>query len=72
MPIEQVNILGVRVHSLTMAEAVEQVETYIDEKKVALIATANAEMLMRTTEDSELKDILNKADLVVPDGAGTV
>ena len=72
MPIEQVNILGVRVHSLTMAEAVDQVETYIDEKMVALIATANAEMLMRTTEDSELKDILNKADLVVPDGAGTV
>ena len=27
---------------------------------------------MRATQDEELKDILNQADLVVPDGAGTV
>lgn len=72
MPLKQVEILGVNVNSLTMAQAVEAVQQFIAEKKVALVATANAEMLMRATQDEELKDILNRADLVVPDGAGTV
>ncbi len=72
MPLDRVEILGVEVDSLTMKQAVERVQRFIDEKKNALVATANAEMLMRTTIDEELKDILNNADLVVPDGAGTV
>lgn len=72
MPLKQVEILGVNVNSLTMAQAVEAVQQFIAEKKVAMVATANAEMLMRSTQDEELKDILNQADLVVPDGAGTV
>ncbi|WP_075428450.1 WecB/TagA/CpsF family glycosyltransferase [Selenomonas sp. GACV-9] len=55
-----------------MAQAVSQVQDYMDEKKNVLIATANAEMIMRATHDQELRDILNDAALVVPDGAGTV
>lgn len=72
MSLKQVEILGVNVNSLTMSEAVAQVQKFIEEKKNAMVATANAEMLMRTTTDSELKEILNGSDLVVPDGAGTV
>ena len=69
---EKIDILGVKVDSVTMAQAVAQVEGYMDERKNVLIATANAEMIMRATHDAELKDILNDAALVVPDGAGTV
>lgn len=65
-------ILGVGVDSVTMNEALNQIENYFVERKPRLIATANAEMLMRATQDEELKSILNSADLVVPDGAGTV
>ena len=68
----KVDILGVNVDSLTMQEAVEQVEKYIEERNPVLIATANAEMLMRATYDEELKSILNGAAMVTPDGAGTV
>ncbi len=67
-----VEILGVPVASLTMGEAVEQAERWMDERHGALIATANAEMIMNATRDEELLDILQSADLVVPDGAGTV
>lgn len=69
---ERVEILGVNVDAITMAQAVERVENLIAERKPTLVATANAEMLLRATHDEELKDILNAADLVVPDGAGTV
>lgn len=37
-----------------------------------IIATANAEMILRAVKDDELRRILNAAALVVPDGAGTV
>ena len=67
-----VEILGVPVASLTMREAVEQAERWMDEGRGALIATANAEMIMNATRDEVLMEILRAADLVVPDGAGTV
>ena len=49
-----VEILGVPVASLTMGEAVEQAERWMDERHGALIATANAEMIMNATRDEEL------------------
>lgn len=69
---ERVEILGVQVDAVTMAQAVERVINLIGEKNPAIVATANAEMLLRATHDDELKNILNAASLVVPDGAGTV
>ena len=70
--IERVEILGMKVDAVTMAEAVARVENLITEKKSSLVATANAEMILNATHDAELKKILNAANLVVPDGAGTV
>jgi len=68
----KVEILGVGVNSVTMQEAVECVENLIELRQPSIVATANAEMLLRATHDEELKKILNSAELVVPDGAGTV
>lgn len=68
----KVDILGVQVDALTMAESVAKAEQYMDGKACVMIATANAEMIMRATYDAELRTILNEAALVVPDGAGTV
>lgn len=69
---EQVNILGVNVDAVTMPQAVERVINLIVAGKPSIVATANAEMLLNSTHDAQLKDILNAASLVVPDGAGTV
>lgn len=69
---DRVEILGVEVDAVTMREAVECVENLIDARRASIVATANAEMLLRATHDAELKKILNAAALVVPDGAGTV
>ena len=69
---KKIDILGVAVDSITMEEAVDTIETYMDERTGVLIATANAEMILRATHDPDLMQILNQAALVVPDGAGTV
>ena len=72
MSFQKVDILGVRIDSLTMEQAVGKIEQYIADQAGVLIATANAEMIMRATKDHHLRNILNEAALVVPDGAGTV
>lgn len=69
---ERVEILGVKVDAVTMAQAIERVMNLIEAGKSSMVATANAEMLLNATHDEELKRILNAASLVVPDGAGTV
>ena len=69
---EQAEILGVKVDAVTMAQAVERVEKLIDAQKNSIVATVNAEMLLRATKDDDFKKILNSAELVVPDGAGAV
>lgn len=73
---KKANILGVQVDSLTMNQAVDAVETMINEAgpnpKMHLVATANAEMVMLANNDPTLAAILAAADLVVPDGAGVV
>ena len=68
----KIDILGVQVDSVTMAEAVGAVERLMEDGTPSLVATANAEMIMRATRDPQLMGILNGAALVVPDGAGTV
>ena len=69
---DRVDILGVKVDAVTMQGALDRIESFFEERKPVIVATANAEMLMRATQDEELKNILNAAELVVPDGAGTV
>lgn len=69
---DKVDILGVKVASLTMKEAVNTVLDFISRREPVIVATANAEMIMNATRDPELKKVLDAAALVVPDGAGTV
>ncbi|MBP2653024.1 MAG: glycosyl transferase, WecB/TagA/CpsF family [Firmicutes bacterium] len=68
----QTRVLGVRVDVVTMDKAVEILENFIAERVSRVVATANAEMIMATKGDSNLAQILEQADLVVPDGAGVV
>ena len=69
---KKVTILGVPVDAITMGEAVARIDGFIEKRTPVLVATANAEMLMRATHDGALRRILQGAALVTPDGAGTV
>ncbi len=72
MELKKANILDIGVATFNMQETVQYIEKLIAERTPSLIATANAEMLMLTKQDQNFKEILQKAELVVPDGAGTV
>ena len=70
---EIATILGVPVVPYTMDEAVAKLTQDTLEQKRNFVVTANAEIIMMAQDDSEYKQLLTEsADLVLPDGAGTV
>lgn len=70
---KKVSVLDVAIDVITMNGAIQViVNDYLQADSPHFIATANAEMVMMANHDKELFDILNGADLVVPDGAGVV
>jgi N-acetylglucosaminyldiphosphoundecaprenol N-acetyl-beta-D-mannosaminyltransferase len=69
-PFPSVEILGVRVHAVTMAETLAWVETAVAAREPRQVCTANPEFIMRARHDPEFRAVLNHADLVLPDGIG--
>lgn len=63
-------ILGARIHQVTMIEALNRIENFIQEGSPHQVITLNAEILYRATQEVALMNIINQADLVTPDGAG--
>lgn len=66
------DVLGVQVDNITMAEAVDAILGIRGSKTSFSIYTPNAEMVMEAKKNSSFMDILNRASMVVPDGAGVV
>ena len=71
--IEPIKILGVPVHPMTMKQAVDSLEQRMLEGEQTFVVTANAEIIMMCQEDAAYNSIISqKAELVLPDGAGAV
>ncbi len=64
------SVLGVKCSSLTMDEALQILEGFLEEDRPHLVVTVGPEMVMRAQENEEFRELVNGADLVVPDGAG--
>ncbi|MCX8131268.1 MAG: WecB/TagA/CpsF family glycosyltransferase [Clostridia bacterium] len=66
------NIMGIKIDSVTMHQAVDIVKSFISKNKLHTIYTPNAEIIMDAQKDLYLRNILNEADMLVADGAGVV
>jgi N-acetylglucosaminyldiphosphoundecaprenol N-acetyl-beta-D-mannosaminyltransferase len=69
---DRINIHGVKIHNVTMREAVETVLNWVSGNSIHAVYTPNAEIIMQAQRNSELKNILNEAGLLIPDGAGVI
>ena len=67
---DTVCVLGVLVDRGNMESASEKAKELI--KSGGAIYTPNPEIIMKARADKKYKDILNSADMVVPDGIGVV
>ncbi len=67
---EAVRILGVRVDDVTMEEALQRVEAMVVAGGAHQVVTVNPEFIMRAQEDGVFRQVLDEADLAIPDGQG--
>lgn len=69
---EKADILGCRVDLLTAPEAISGIKELIERGRPAHIITLNAEIVYQAQASQDLREIINNADLITPDGIGIV
>lgn len=69
---EKIDVLGVNFDNVSMSEAISKCEEFINSNTGNLIVTPNPEIVMRAKDDEEFKNIINTAELVIPDGIGII
>lgn len=67
-----VNILGVHVNKYTMEEAVEKASSLLETEELSMIFTPNSEIILYASNNPGFAEVLNKGDMVIPDGIGVV
>lgn len=67
---ESINILNTPVHAVSMNQTVHLVHRYMVEPRVHQIATTNPEFVMKAQQDEHFRQVLQQADLCIPDGVG--
>ena len=65
-----VELLGFNIDNLTFEKSIEKAKLLIDGSKVSQIITINPEMLQYAEKDSNFANIINNAEMVIPDGVG--
>ncbi len=67
-----VEMFNVRLHPVTMDEALDRAEEFMREDRPHMIVTSDTSAVVRAQEDEELRTIINEADLATMDGQGVV
>ncbi|MBI2019524.1 WecB/TagA/CpsF family glycosyltransferase [Candidatus Daviesbacteria bacterium] len=66
----KVQVLGVKIDDISMPEALMVVEKWVWSPGKHYIVTPNPEMIVAAQKDEIFKEVLNSADLSIPDGVG--
>ena len=67
-----IDVLGIGFDSISMDEAVSRGLELAEGRTSAIVVTPNAEIVSMCGTDPELKEIVNSAELVLPDGIGII
>jgi len=68
--VPQIQILGVRVHALTVDQLHEQIAALVDRRAHALVLNVNVHAMNLTFDNPWLRELFNRAEIVFCDGAG--
>ena len=68
----KITIRGIDFDNVTMDEAVLLAKQALKENQRTAVFTPNAEIAQLAAESTEIRDLLSRADLLLPDGAGIV
>lgn len=68
----KVDILGVRIDRESMQDTIAKIQKAVESHQVIQVITANPELIYATGKDARLKQLINSAQIVTPDGVGVV
>lgn len=68
----RVEVLGVKIDDYSMQETVLHIQEAIEKKEKTWVVTANPELIFAAGADARLKQLINRAEFVTPDGVGVV
>ena len=68
----KVDICGIKVDNITMIEAVAAIRSKYGTGERFIVVTPNAEIIEESAKNPEVAEILNSADMAVPDGVGVI
>ena len=68
----KIDVMGVQFDNVTMDEALSSAISLLPARRGAYVVTPNSEIVYEAMHDPDLLALLNKADLVLPDGIGVV
>lgn len=66
----KINLLGVKIDALTKQMVLDKIEKSFDNNSKIFIVTPYSEIIVAAQKDPELREILNSADIALPDGIG--
>ncbi len=68
----RIEVLGVSFHNVDLEEAVAQGRTWLQDNQFRTVVTPNPEFVFLAQKNPVFRAVLQKADLVLPDGIGVV
>ena len=66
------DILGVRFDDVSRQEAAQLGTAMLEQEQFHYVVTPNPEFILAAEKDADFRQVLNSADLVIPDGIGVV
>jgi len=66
----KVNILGTKIDQLSKEKVLSTISEYLNSSSPHFVITPNPEFLVAASADAQFREVLNQADLAVPDGMG--
>lgn len=68
--VSKVDIFGVEVQNTTLDDVSRTLSNNLINKNKTVVYTPNTEIVMAAKKDITIRDIINKGDIVIPDGIG--
>jgi N-acetylglucosaminyldiphosphoundecaprenol N-acetyl-beta-D-mannosaminyltransferase len=66
------DILGIRIDLLNLEDCIRYISRELAAGKRRWIVSANPELIYRAGKDKKLREVINSADLILPDGIGVI
>ncbi|MFA5967083.1 MAG: WecB/TagA/CpsF family glycosyltransferase [Patescibacteria group bacterium] len=67
-----IDILGIKIDTFTAVEALDYIVQLANDGRSHYIVTPNPEFVMQSQTDTDFRDVVNAADLALPDGVGVL